>query len=86
MAGHGHTNHEEEGAITGKVVVNDLLQVCPQAEAILIKHLGKAAIAVPGSRTETIEFLCAMNDYHLYIILPELNEVCKVPPSKVGHF
>ena len=86
MAGHGHKHHEDEGVITGKVVVSDLLQACPQAEAVLIKHLGKAAIAVPGARTESIEFLCAMNDYHEYILVAELNEVCKVPPLKVGHF
>lgn len=86
MAGHGHKHHEEEGVITGKVIVSDLLKACPQAEAVLIKHLGRAAIAVPGARTEAIEFLCAMNDYHEYILVAELNEVCKMSPSKVGHF
>lgn len=86
MAGHGHNHHEVEGVITGKVVVSDLLQACPQAEAVLIKHLGKKAIIVPGAKTETIEFLCAMNDYHEYILVAELNEVCKQAPSKVGHF
>lgn len=86
MAGHGHKHHHVEGVITGKVIVSDLLHACPQAEAVLIKHLGKAAISVPGARTEAIEFLCAMNDYHEDILVAELNEVCKKAPSKVGHF
>lgn len=85
MAAHGGKKHEE-GAVTGKMIVEDLLLACPQAEVVITKHLGPLALSVPGSRTEAIEFLCAMNDYHEEILLAELNEVCKKPPHKAGHF
>lgn len=79
-------NHDPKGIITEKVVISDLLNACPQAEEVLRKHLGSGALCMPGAKTETIEFLAAMNDAHVYPILDELNQVCKVKPSKFGHF
>lgn len=79
-------HHEEEGVITGKMIVMDILKACPQAEAVIIKHLGPLALSMPGARTEALEFLAAMNDYHEYKLLEELNQVCKVRPRKAGHF
>lgn len=90
MAGHHndekHGHHHAEGLITGKMIIQDVLAVCPQAEAIFIKHLGPRALSVPGAKTEAIEFLAAMNDYHEHILLEELNQVCKIAPGKAGHF
>lgn len=85
MAGHGK-HHHEEGLITGKMIIQDVLQVCPQAEAVFKKHLGENALSIPGAKTEAIEFLAAMNDYHEDILLAELNQVCKIAPPKAGHF
>jgi len=82
----GNHDHDEIGAITEKMVIRDIINACPQAEAILRKHLGAAALCIPGAWTESLEFLAAMNDYHTHIILKELNQVCKVSPSKTGHF
>ncbi|MFQ5479763.1 MAG: hypothetical protein ACE5DW_00605 [Thermodesulfobacteriota bacterium] len=78
--------HSDEGVINGKMIVRDIINTCPQAEVIIKKHLGAAALIVPGARVESLEFLLAMNDYHESTILAELNEVCKVAPTKVGHF
>jgi hypothetical protein len=83
MAG-GHD--DEKGVITEKMIIKDIIHACPQAETVIKKHLGAAALSVPGSWTESLEFLAAMNDYHTAIILKELNQVCKVTPSKTGHF
>ncbi len=84
---HSHKRRlSDEGVITGKMIVRDIIKACPQAEVVIKKHLGAAALAVPGSRVESLEFLVAMNDYHESIILAEINEVCKVAPTKVGHF
>lgn len=68
------------------MIVQDLLQVCPQAEAIFKKHLGERVFCIPAMKTEAIEFVAAMNDYHEYILVAELNEICKIAPEKVGHF
>ncbi|MBI1913064.1 MAG: hypothetical protein HYS21_13845 [Deltaproteobacteria bacterium] len=86
MAGHSSHHHHEEGVITGKMIVEDVLHVCPQAEAVFKKHLGENVFKVPGLKTEAIEFLAAMHDYHEYILLEELNQVCKKAPHKTGHF
>ncbi len=86
MAGHDKHTDTSNWVINEKVVINDLLHACPQAEEILIKYLGRHAMCMPGSKTETIEFLAAMNDTHVHPILEELNQVCKVAPSKFGHF
>lgn len=87
MAGHNDKHHHEEpGVVTGKMIVQDLLQACPQAEAIFKKHLGERVFCVPGMKTEAIEFVAAMNDYHESILVAELNQVCKVAPEKTGHF
>jgi hypothetical protein len=82
MAGHEH----HDWVITGKVIVEDLLNACPQAEHVFKKHLGENALAIPGAKTEAIEFLAAMHDYHEHILLEELNEVCTTAPRKTGHF
>lgn len=79
-------DHDVKGAITEKMIVKDIIHACPQADKIIRKHLGSAALAMPGSLTESLEFLAAMNDYHTHVILKELNEVCQIPPSKTGHF
>ncbi|MFQ5465453.1 MAG: hypothetical protein ACE5EI_05955 [Thermodesulfobacteriota bacterium] len=86
MAGHHGDEDTATLVITEKVVIEDLLQACPQAEAVLRKYLGSRALCVPGSKTETIEFLAAMHDTHVHPIIDELNEVCKVKPLKLGHF
>ncbi len=75
-----------EGPITGKVIIEDLLEVCPEAEEVIKKHLGELALTIPGARTESIEFLAAMHDYHEEPLLEDLNKVCKKAPPKVGHF
>lgn len=86
MAGnHGHDDHKD-WVVTEKVVISDLLNTCPQAEEIIRKHLGPRALCIPGAKTETIEFLSAMHDYHCHYILEEINQVCKTAPSKFGHF
>lgn len=85
MAGHAH-HHEEERLITGKMIIGDVLQVCPQAEEVFKKHLGAGSLAIPGARTEAIEFLCAMNDCHEEPLIKELNQVCMKAPFKTGHF
>ena len=88
MAGNHDTahHHEVKGVINGKMIVSDVLHVCPQAREVFLKHLGTLCLSMPGSTTETIEFLAAMNDYHESILVAELNEVCKKAPSKAGHF
>lgn len=87
MAGHGkHHHHEEEGVINGKMIVGDVLHVCPQAEAVFKKHLGEGVFRIPGIKTEAIEFVAAMHDYHEYKLVAELNQVCKKAPHKAGHF
>lgn len=87
MAGHGkHHHHEPEGVITGKMIINDVLQACPQSIEVFKKHLGPYALAIPGVKTEAIEVLTAMNDYHEHTLLAELNQVCKQMPRKTGHF
>lgn len=86
MAGHNDKHHHETGVVTGKMIVQDLLNVCPQAEAVFKKHLGEKVFCVPAMKTEAIEFVAAMNDYHEYILVAELNEICKIAPEKVGHF
>jgi hypothetical protein len=86
MAGHDTHQDTSSWVITDKVVISDLLQACPQAEEILIKYLGRRALCMPGSKTETLEFLSAMNDIHIHALLEELNEVCKIAPTKTGHF
>ncbi|MFQ5427764.1 MAG: hypothetical protein ACE5EZ_02175 [Thermodesulfobacteriota bacterium] len=84
---HGHgRRRSDEGVINAKMIVRDIINACPQAEVVLKKHLGAAALAVPGARVESLEFLAAMNDYHESVLLAEINEVCKVAPTKVGHF
>ena len=87
MAGN-HGNHYDgaQGVITGKVIIKELLQACPQAADVIRKHLGPMALSIPGSETEAIEFLAAMHDYHEDKLLQEINQVCKQPPVKVGHF
>ncbi len=82
MAAH----HGPTGPITEKMIVSDIIHTCPQAEVIITKHLGRAALFMPGSKCESLEFLAAMNDYHVNLILDELNEICLVAPAKVGHF
>ncbi|MBE9528875.1 MAG: hypothetical protein IME99_06520 [Proteobacteria bacterium] len=79
-------HHGPTGPITDKMIVGDIIHTCPQAEVIIKKHLGRAALFMPGSRAESIEFLAAMNDYHVHLILDELNEICYVAPEKIGHF
>ncbi|NOS35632.1 MAG: hypothetical protein GQ522_03235 [Deltaproteobacteria bacterium] len=83
MAG-GH--HEVEGPITEKVIVLDLLKAFPDAEGIIQKHLGQRCFSIPGSKTESIEFLAAMHHYHVHLLLADLNKICTHAPSKVGHF
>ncbi len=84
---HSHGRRSSDaGVITGKMIVRDIINACPQAEVIIKKHLGAAALIVPGSRVESLEYLVAMNDYHESTVLAELNEVCKIAPAKVGHF
>ena len=83
MAG-GHK--KIDGPVNGKVIIKDLLEVCPEAEEVFKKHLGPLCLSIPGSRTESIEFLAAMYDYHEEPLLEDLNKVCKSPPPKVGHF
>ncbi|HHL40412.1 MAG TPA: hypothetical protein ENJ37_07890 [Deltaproteobacteria bacterium] len=82
----GHLHCKVKGPITEKVVIKDLVEVCPEAVDIIKKHLGENCLSFPGSQTETIEFLAAMNDSHPYALLDELNETCKTPPKKTGHF
>lgn len=82
----GHDSHGPAGVITEKMIVGDIIKACPQARQVLVKHLGEWALKVPGSWTESLDFLAAMNDYHVGLILDELNEVCKIAPQKEGHF
>lgn len=89
MAGHGkhhHHNDHSDWVITNKMIVQDVLNACPQALAVFTKHLGPYALAVPGVKTEAIEVLAAMSDYHEEKLLEELNQVCKQKPKKTGHF
>ena len=86
MAGGHDEKHHHDRVITGKIIVKDLLNACPQAEEVIKRHLGRAALSIPGSKTESIEFLAAMYDYHEEDLLQELNQVCRTAPSKVGHF
>ncbi len=79
-------HHGPTGPITDKMIVGDIIHTCPEAEVIIKKHLGSAALFMPGSKAESIEFLAAMNDYHVNTILDEINEICYVAPEKVGHF
>ena len=83
MAG-GH--HDIEGPITEKVIILDLLNAFPDAEGIIKKHLGSRCFSIPGSKTESLEFLAAMHDYHVALILADLNKLCTNPPAKTGHF
>lgn len=75
-----------EGPITEKVIISDLLEVCPEAEGIIGDLLGESALFIPGARTESLEFICAMHDFHYVKLLDALNKVCKVHPGKIGHF
>lgn len=81
-----HHHHGHDWIINGKMIISDVLEVCPEAEQVFVKHLGPLALTIPGARAEAIEFLTAMHDYHEDILLTELNEVCKKAPSKAGHF
>jgi len=83
MAG-GH--HDIEGPITEKVIILDLLKAFPDAEGVIKKHLGPRCFSIPGSKTESLEFLAAMHDYHVALILADLNKLCTNPPAKTGHF
>ncbi len=76
----------DQGVITEKMIVKDIIDACPAAEMVIKKHLGAAALMIPGSKVESLEFLAAMNDYHVTKILLELNEVCRSGPKKEGHF
>lgn len=72
--------------VTEKVIVQDLLNACPQAEAILKSYMGSGVLCIPGAKTESIEFLAAMHDTHVHDMLDEINQICKIPPKKAGHF
>ena len=88
MAGHGknHHNDHSDWVVTNKMIVQDVLNACPQTLAVFEKHLGSHALCIPGVKTEAIEVIAAMGDYHEDILLEELNQVCKVKPKKTGHF
>ncbi|MBI5328816.1 MAG: hypothetical protein HZB80_11105 [Deltaproteobacteria bacterium] len=75
-----------EGIINGKMIVGDVIKANSSAESIFKKHLGELCLSLPGSRTETIEFLAAMNDYHEEPLVEDLNRVCEKTPPKTGHF
>ncbi len=78
---------KKDQKVTGKMIVGDLLKVCPEAREVFKKHLGPYCLSVPGSTLESIEFLAAMYDYHEEPLLEDLNRVCKdIPPLKEGHF
>ncbi len=86
VAKHNGHDKQKDWVITDKVIVGDLLKICPDAEEIFKKHLGSLCLTIPGAKTESIEFLAAMHDYHAYILLEDINSVCKVLPPKIGHF
>ena len=77
-----------EGPIQGKMIVGDVIELCPEAEEVFKRHLGPYCLTVPGSMTESIEFLVAMHDYHESPLVEDLNKVYKDTPipSKIGHF
>lgn len=79
-------HHKIEGIINGKMIVREVIEVNPKAEDVFKKHLGKSCLSLPGSKTESIEFLAAMNDYHEEPLVTDLNKVCKKAPPKTGHF
>lgn len=85
MAGK-HDHDHSDWVITNKMIVQDVIDACPQSLAVFVKHLGPWALAVPGVKTEAIEVLAAMSDYHENLLLEELNQVCKLKPKKTGHF
>jgi len=84
MAGKHHNS--AEGIITGKMIVGEVIEANPKAADVFKKHLGRYCLSLPGARTESIEFLAAMNDYHEEPLLEALNNVCKKAPAKIGHF
>jgi len=88
MAGHGKNHHDDHSdwIITNKMIVQDVLNACPQSRAVFDKHLGSYALCIPGVKTEAIEVVAAMSDYHESKLLEELNQVCKQLPKKTGHF
>lgn len=82
----GKHDNRTDGIINGKMIVGDVIKANPAAEGVLKKHLGELCLSLPGARTESIEFLAAMNDYHEEPLLEDLNRVCKKTPPKTGHF
>ncbi|HBO84060.1 MAG: hypothetical protein A2073_01745 [Deltaproteobacteria bacterium GWC2_42_11] len=86
MAGKHHHKVEGEGIINGKMIVGEVVEANQKAEDVFKKHLGEYCLSIPGSRTESIEFLAAMHDCHEEPLLEELNRVCKKAPPKMGHF
>jgi len=66
-----------EGKIKAKMIVGDIIDLCPEAEEVFKKHFGPNSLLFPGAKTESVEFLAAMNDCHEALVLKDLNDVCE---------
>jgi hypothetical protein len=66
-----------EGRIKAKMIVGDIINLCPEAEEVFKKHFGPNSLLFPGAKTESVEFLAAMNDCHQALVLKDLNDVCE---------
>jgi hypothetical protein len=66
-----------DGKIKGKMIVGDIIDLCPEAEAVFKKHFGPNSLLFPGAKTESVEFLAAMNDCHEAPVLKDLNDLCE---------
>ena len=63
--------------ITKDTVIGDVINLCPEAKAVIEKHFGNGCFTCPGINMESIAFGSTMHNLDPKVIVAEINEVLK---------